>query len=163
MVAVVKLNDEHCVVDAVQDYYDSGETGNLNWMVTGRSSHSQFCTTMSIRRSGLQREVLALYRRSVFSNQLPESDFIYTNRALRMVLTKPPTTQPKFHLFVRYTFRTQASSVSPRDVAAIEHLLRKGRRQLDGLEETSVKDCWVSKEMEEWDRRTRVEGHGNIE
>jgi hypothetical protein len=33
MVAVVKLNDEHCVVDAVQDYYDSGETGNLNWMV----------------------------------------------------------------------------------------------------------------------------------
>jgi succinate dehydrogenase assembly factor 1 len=77
-----------------------------------------------------------------------------------MVLTKPPTTQPKFLLFVRYTFRTQASSVSARDVAAIEHLLRKGRRQLDGLEEKGVTDCWVSKDMDEWDRR-RTEGQGN--
>ena len=67
-----------------------------------------------------------------------------------MVHTKPPTTRPKFLLFVRYTFRTQASSVSPRDVAAIEHLLRKGRRQLEGLEEKGVRDCWVSKDMQEW-------------
>ena len=79
-----------------------------------------------------------------------------------MVSTKPSPSQPKFLLFVRYTFRTQASSVSARDVAAIEHLLRKGRRQLEGLEELGVKDCWVSKEMEEWDRQTRAEGRENI-
>lgn len=70
-----------------------------------------------------------------------------------MVRTKPPTSQPKFLLFVRHSFRTQASSVSARDVAAIEHLLRKGRRQLEGLEEPGVKDCWVSKEMRDWETR----------
>lgn len=73
--------------------------------------------------------------------------------ALRMVRTKPPSSQPRFLLFVKYSFRTQAASVGARDVAAIEHLLRKGRRQLEGLEEPGVKDCWVSKEMKEWEAR----------
>jgi succinate dehydrogenase assembly factor 1 len=117
---------------------------------------------MSIRRSGLQLEVLALYRRSViFLSFLRVLYDFKLYSALRIVHTKPPTTQPKFLLFARYTFRTQASSVSTRDVAAIEHLLRKGSRQLDGLEQTNVKDCWVSKEMEEWDRRTRAGGQIN--
>ncbi|KAF7985496.1 hypothetical protein HWV62_3695 [Athelia sp. TMB] len=71
-------------------------------------------------------------------------------RALRMVRTKPPATQPKFLLFVQHSFRTQASSVSGRDVAAIEHLLRKGRRQLEGLEDPGVRDCWVSAQMRQW-------------
>jgi len=92
-----------------------------------------------------------LIRQSIVQSQV-----ITSNSALRMVYTKPPTTQPKFLLFVRYTFRTQAFSVSPRDIAAIEHLLRKGSRQLDGLEQTNVKGCWVSKEMEEWDCQTRA-------
>ncbi|THU87046.1 hypothetical protein K435DRAFT_356690 [Dendrothele bispora CBS 962.96] len=65
----------------------------------------------SLRKSGLQKEVLNLYR-----------------RALRMVKTKPASKQHKFSLFVRYTFRTNASSVSPRNVSTIEHLLRKGKR-----------------------------------
>ncbi|KAJ3522472.1 hypothetical protein NM688_g8869 [Phlebia brevispora] len=86
--------------------------------------------------SGLQKDVFALYR-----------------RALRMAHTKPASTQDKFRLFVRYTFRTQASSVSPRDVAAIEHLLRKGRRQLETYEDDKVRDCWVSTEMREWEAR----------
>lgn len=68
-----------------------------------------------------------------------------------MVRTKPPVSQPKFLLFVQHSFRTQASSVSARDVAAIEHLLRKGRRQLEGLEEPGVRDCRVSSEMREWE------------
>ncbi|EEB94020.1 hypothetical protein MPER_07245, partial [Moniliophthora perniciosa FA553] len=67
----------------------------------------------TLRRSGLQKEVLALYRR------------------------------PKFSLFVRYTFRTNASNISPRDVGTIEHLLRKGKRQLEMYEAPSVKDCWA--------------------
>jgi succinate dehydrogenase assembly factor 1 len=118
---------------------------------------------MSIRRSGLQREVLALYRRFVSSFSAPKisRSINYIVSALRIVRAKAPATQPKFLLFVRYTFRTQAYSISARDVAAIEHLLRKGRRQLDGLEEKGVRDCQVSKEMEEWDRRTRTV-KGNI-
>ncbi|KAI1789619.1 hypothetical protein LXA43DRAFT_559646 [Ganoderma leucocontextum] len=88
---------------------------------------------MSLRRSGLQKEVLSLYR-----------------RALRMANAKPPAVQPKFRLFVRYTFKTQAAAVSPRDIAAIEHMLRRGRRQLETYEDLKVRDCFVSTEMLHW-------------
>ncbi|KAG2155838.1 uncharacterized protein EDB93DRAFT_55177 [Suillus bovinus] len=93
---------------------------------------------MSLRKSGLQKDVLALYR-----------------RALRMVRTKPALTQAKFLLFVRYNFHTQASSVSPREVAAIEHLLRRGRRQLEMYEQPSVKDCQISQVMSDWEQNRR--------
>ncbi|KAK7469240.1 hypothetical protein VKT23_003727 [Stygiomarasmius scandens] len=93
----------------------------------------------SLRKSGLQKDVLNLYR-----------------RALRMVKTKPVSSQHKFSLFVRYTFRTNASSVSPRNVSAIEHLLRKGKKQLELYEEPSVKDCWVSEEMKRWDESSKM-------
>ncbi|KAJ3854458.1 hypothetical protein EV368DRAFT_36691 [Lentinula lateritia] len=89
----------------------------------------------TLRRSGLQKDVLSIYR-----------------RALRMVKTKPPSTQDKFSLYIRYTFRSNASSVSPRDVSAIEHLMRKGKRQLEMYEHPSVKDCWVSEEMQNWEK-----------
>ncbi|KAG6837629.1 hypothetical protein H0H93_006150 [Arthromyces matolae] len=89
---------------------------------------------MSARKSGLQKEVLALYR-----------------RALRMVNSKPESTRPKFLLFVRYSFHTNASSISPRNVSAIEHVLRKGVRQIEMYESAAVKDCWVSDEMLAWE------------
>ncbi|KAI0317786.1 hypothetical protein OF83DRAFT_1171691 [Amylostereum chailletii] len=88
---------------------------------------------MSVRHSGLQKEVLSLYR-----------------RALRMVRSKPPTNRDKFQLFVRYTFKTQATCVSSRDLSAIEHLLRKGRRQLEMYESPAVTDCWISQAMRTW-------------
>lgn len=96
---------------------------------------------MSARRSGLQKDVLELYR-----------------RALRMVRAKPESTRPKFLLFVRYNFRQQAQNISPRDVSAIEHLMRRGRRQLETYESPAVKDCWVSQEMRDWevDHRGRI-------
>jgi succinate dehydrogenase assembly factor 1 len=150
-------NDGQDVFDVVQN--DETHFGSGNWF--DRQPISQILTTtMSIRRSGLQREVLAFYRRSVPTPKclilFSHLQKITLNSALRMVFTKPPLTQPKFLLFVRYTFRHQASSVSARDVAAVEHLLRKGRRQLEGLEERGVRDCWVSKEMEEWDGQQRT-------
>lgn len=70
-----------------------------------------------------------------------------------MVRSKPPATRPKFRLFVRYTFKTQAESISPRDVSAVEHLLRKGRRQLETYEDTKVRDIWVSNIMREWEEK----------
>jgi succinate dehydrogenase assembly factor 1 len=72
-----------------------------------------------------------------------------------MVNTKPPPSRPKFLLLVRYTFRVNASRVSPRDVSAIEHLMRKGSRQLEMYEDHGVKDCWVSGGMLEWDEMRR--------
>ncbi|KAI0699092.1 hypothetical protein BC835DRAFT_1268241 [Cytidiella melzeri] len=88
--------------------------------------------------SGLQKEVLALYR-----------------RALRMTRAKPPVAQVKFSLFVRYTFKTQSAAISSRDVSAIEHLLRKGKRQVEMYEDPNVKDCWVSQDMHNWEVSNR--------
>lgn len=73
-----------------------------------------------------------------------------------MTTHKPPSTRPKFRLFVRHTFRSQASAVSARDVAAIEHLLRKGRRQVEMYEDPNVRDCWVSEEMVRWGETHRA-------
>ncbi|TFK64621.1 hypothetical protein BDN72DRAFT_846385 [Pluteus cervinus] len=86
-------------------------------------------------KSGLQKEVLALYR-----------------RALRITNSKPPQTRSKFRLFVRYTFHMNAANVSPREVGAVEYLLRKGKRQIEAFEDPAVKDCWVSGEMRAWDQ-----------
>ena len=77
---------------------------------------------------------------------------IFPLSALRIVRTKPPQAQPKFSLFVRYTFRTQATSVSPRNVAVIEHLLRRGKRQIEMYENPSIKDCQISRAMVDWEQ-----------
>ncbi|KAJ3509998.1 hypothetical protein NLJ89_g4919 [Agrocybe chaxingu] len=86
-------------------------------------------------KSGLQKDVLKLYR-----------------RALRMVRSKPAPVRAKFQLFVRYTFHDNATKVSPRNVSFIEHLLRKGTRQVEAYEDPGVKDCWVSEDMMAWDK-----------
>ena len=67
-----------------------------------------------------------------------------------MANAKPPAVQGKFRLFVRYTFKTQAAAVSARDIAAIEHMLRRGRRQLETYEDPKVRDCFLSTEMLHW-------------
>ncbi|KAI9435376.1 hypothetical protein F5148DRAFT_989868 [Russula earlei] len=97
---------------------------------------------MPVRHSGLQKEVLALYR-----------------RALRMVRTKPPPSRDKFRLFVRYSFKTQAAAVSPRSVGTVEHLIRRGQRQLETYEHPAVRDCQVSREMRDWEVQERRRWH----
>jgi succinate dehydrogenase assembly factor 1 len=66
-----------------------------------------------------------------------------------MVHSKPPPTRENFYILVQHEFRVRGA-VSPRDVNAIEHLMRKGRKQLDMLEDRGVKECWVSGEMRTW-------------
>jgi succinate dehydrogenase assembly factor 1 len=67
-----------------------------------------------------------------------------------MVNTKPASVRPKFRLFIRFSFHTGASKVSPRNISSVEHLLRQGSRQIESYEDPAVKDCWVSKEMLTW-------------
>ncbi|KAF7288557.1 hypothetical protein HMN09_01384800 [Mycena chlorophos] len=86
-------------------------------------------------RSGLQKEVLSLYR-----------------RALRIPRSKPQASRARWNLMLRYTFRTQASRASPNAFSTIEYLMRTGKRQLDTFENASIKDCTVSGEMEAWDK-----------
>lgn len=74
--------------------------------------------------------------------------------ALRMVNSKPPPARPNFNILVQYEFRVRGA-VSPRDVNAVEYLMRQGRKKLEMLEDRGVKDCWVSAEMRTWwEKRT---------
>jgi len=64
--------------------------------------------------------------------------------ALRIPRTKSPHAQANFRLLIRHTFRTQALAVSPKQVAAVEHLLRKAKRTVEMWEAPSVRDVSVS-------------------
>jgi len=114
-------------------------------------------------QSGLQKDVLNLYKRYV-TILIGSVTFHLANSiwlsALRISRTKPAETKAKFDILIRHTFRTQAASVSPRQISAIEHLLRKCKRQLETYESPLVKDCYVSQEMKEWNRTfRRASGH----
>ena len=65
------------------------------------------------RLSGLQRDVLALYR-----------------RCLRSARAKPVETRPNFEGFARREFQKNLE-MDKKDFSAIEFLLRKGERQLE--------------------------------
>ncbi|KAI8056672.1 hypothetical protein BDF22DRAFT_740177 [Syncephalis plumigaleata] len=78
----------------------------------------------SSRRSGLQRQVLSLYR-----------------SCLRAINKKPIESQPRFRQFARRQF--ERDDVKMSDIAAIEHLLRSGQRQLEAYGQPSVRDIVV--------------------
>ncbi|KAM4059461.1 complex 1 protein (LYR family) domain-containing protein [Hirsutella rhossiliensis] len=75
-----------------------------------------------MRLSGLQKEVLALYR-----------------QCLREARKKPESTRPHFESFARAEF-ARSLAIDKREFAAIEFLLRKGRRQLDVYSSPGIKD-----------------------
>ncbi|KAH7274511.1 hypothetical protein B0J15DRAFT_386281 [Fusarium solani] len=74
------------------------------------------------RLSGLQKEVLALYR-----------------NCLRESRKKPQATRPHFENFARNEFARNLK-IDKREFAAIEFLLRKGRRQLEVYASPGIKD-----------------------
>ncbi|KAI0889682.1 complex 1 protein-domain-containing protein, partial [Annulohypoxylon maeteangense] len=75
-----------------------------------------------MRLSGLQKEVLSLYR-----------------NCLRESRKKPVATRPHFESFARSEFHKHIK-LDKRDFSAIEFLLRKGRRQLELYSSPGVKD-----------------------
>ncbi|KAK3394214.1 complex 1 protein-domain-containing protein [Podospora didyma] len=78
-----------------------------------------------MRLSGLQKEVLGLYR-----------------QCLRECRKKPEATRAHFKSFARNEF-DKNMKVEKKDFAAIEFFLRKGRRQLDMYASPGVKDVAV--------------------
>lgn len=72
------------------------------------------------RLSGLQRDVLALYR-----------------RCLRAARAKPVDTRPNFEAFARREFEKNISR-DKKDFQTIEFLLRKGERQLETYEAPNI-------------------------
>ncbi|KAK4673093.1 hypothetical protein QC763_108788 [Podospora pseudopauciseta] len=77
---------------------------------------------LKMRLSGLQKEVLGLYR-----------------QCLRECRKKPEATRKHFQTFAREEFE-KSISLDKRDFSAIEFLLRKGRRQLEMYASPGVKD-----------------------
>ncbi|KAK3335390.1 complex 1 protein-domain-containing protein [Cercophora scortea] len=75
-----------------------------------------------MRLSGLQREVLSLYR-----------------QCLRECRKKPQATQAHFRTFARREFEKNIQ-LDKRDFSAIEFFLRKGRRQMEMYASPGVKD-----------------------
>ncbi|RAH46443.1 succinate dehydrogenase assembly factor 1 [Aspergillus aculeatinus CBS 121060] len=65
------------------------------------------------RLSGLQREVLSLYR-----------------KCLREIRKKPVETRQNFKIYARTEFQKHMK-ISKKDFNAIEYLLRKGHRQVE--------------------------------
>ncbi|KAK4888530.1 hypothetical protein LTR27_012591 [Elasticomyces elasticus] len=74
------------------------------------------------RLSGLQKDVLVLYR-----------------RCLRACRTKPSETRPNFEGFARREF-AKNMAVDKKDFGTIEFLLRKGNRQLEIYEQKGVRN-----------------------
>ncbi|KAF2003448.1 hypothetical protein P154DRAFT_428685 [Amniculicola lignicola CBS 123094] len=72
--------------------------------------------------SGLQREVLSLYR-----------------QCIRAVREKPADTRENFRDFTRTEFRKHFDH-NKKDFGTIEYLLRKGRRQLELFQEPGIKN-----------------------
>ena len=120
------------------------------------------------RKSGLQRQVLALYRRCVpapaplapshsaarsSTSPLPHLKplTLRSGSALRVPRTKAPQEQPNFRLVIRHTFRTQALAVSPNQIASVEHLLRKAKKTVEMYEAPTVRHVSVSRPMREWE------------
>jgi succinate dehydrogenase assembly factor 1 len=72
------------------------------------------------RLSGLQKDVLSLYR-----------------RCLRSARTKPSTTRPNFEGFARQEFEKNIG-LDKKDFGTIEFLLRKGTRQCETYEAPNI-------------------------
>ncbi|KAH8657530.1 hypothetical protein BGZ60DRAFT_383722 [Tricladium varicosporioides] len=75
-----------------------------------------------MRYSGLQKEVLNLYR-----------------MCLRESRKKPVTTRSHFEAFARSEFE-KSIRLDKKDFGAIEYLLRKGQRQLEMYSQPGIRD-----------------------
>jgi succinate dehydrogenase assembly factor 1 len=74
------------------------------------------------RLSGLQKDVLSLYR-----------------RCLRAARLKPVANRPNFESFTRREF-TRNIALDKKDFSAIEFLLRKGQKQLEVYEAPNIRN-----------------------
>ncbi|SCW02316.1 LAFE_0F03752g1_1 [Lachancea fermentati] len=77
---------------------------------------------MSRRVSGLQREVLQLYR-----------------QCIRAAHTKPKDNQPRFLKYIRSEFG-QYKDLPRKEFSTIEHLLRVGHKRLEMYSAPELKD-----------------------
>lgn len=80
-------------------------------------------------RSGLQLKVICLYR-----------DFIRTAHQKQAAINGINGSRDRFVQVIRAGFRKYQEEVSPRDVATVEYLLRRGQAQLESIRSPDVTD-----------------------
>ena len=88
---------------------------------------------VSSRLSGLQKEVLALYRRVL--RAAAAKDRQSNERALIRLLADPSTTT----CYAKAEFRRQSQSTRKSDFKKIEYMIRKGDKHIKLLEMPGVK------------------------
>ncbi|KAK9366640.1 hypothetical protein V1509DRAFT_629146 [Lipomyces kononenkoae] len=89
--------------------------------------------------TGLQREVLSLYR-----------------SCLRAIRKKPPESKRNFLIFTRQQFE-QHINISKSDFTTIEYLLRKGRHQLEIYSNKGVRNIAVQSPIPTVNRHSKAE------
>ncbi|TXT13702.1 hypothetical protein VHUM_01069 [Vanrija humicola] len=95
-------------------------------------------------RSGLQQEVINLYRQGV-----------------RNAMSKGKDQRNQFLIHLRYNFHHPP--LTARDYTAIEHQIRKFGRTLEMLSEPSVRHIGVSSDMEHWWANEVARAHARAE
>ncbi|KUL87135.1 hypothetical protein ZTR_05540 [Talaromyces verruculosus] len=90
------------------------------------------------RLSGLQREVLSLYR-----------------KCLREVRKKPEDARANFRAFAQSEFRKQLD-VNKKDFSTIEHLLRKGHKQLETYSSPGIRNINCLLEIQTLNNKTLI-------
>lgn len=79
------------------------------------------------RQTGLQKEVLKLYR-----------------SFLGVIRAKPSPARPGLHKYVGDQFRDNAKKIQAKDITAVEFLLRKARKSLEMLEDPNTQGVSVN-------------------
>jgi succinate dehydrogenase assembly factor 1 len=94
-----------------------------------------------MRLSGLQREVLSLYRQCLrASRKKPKVGQPKASISKTCIsLTELQETRPHFESYARAEFEKNMQ-IDKKDFAAVEFLVRKGRRQLDVYSSPGIKD-----------------------
>jgi succinate dehydrogenase assembly factor 1 len=92
------------------------------------------------RLSGLQKEVLSLYRQCLrASRKKPQVGLTPPSGGNSKALTQVQATRCHFEAYARREFE-KSMGLDKKNFAAVEFLLRKGRRQLEVYSEPGIKD-----------------------
>ena len=88
-----------------------------------------------MRLSGLQKEVLSLYKTCLRASVLKDKAL---NIPIRLGKTKPSSDSSSMVYYVQSRFRNDAATIKRSNFQLIEHSLRLGKRQLSNLNKPNV-------------------------